>query len=83
MPIMVSKKDLDGVEWISTTESYCLCRKHRFSLQYIGIVPTTQPWKEPIMNCNKVIGWKPEAYGRKSAYFENVRQSVKKAMERK
>lgn len=80
-PIMKVVKDDLGVDWISTTESYCLCRKHRFNLDYIGIVPATESWKEPIMNCHKVIGWKPDAYARKASFWENVRSSVKAEIE--
>jgi hypothetical protein len=82
-PIMKTKLDDNGVEWISTSESYCLCRKYRYSIEYIGVVPATESWKEPIMNCNKVIGFKPDAYARKASYFEAVRQAIKRQKQRK
>lgn len=76
-PIFVAVKDDAGIEWISTSESYCICRKYRMSLNYIGMVPGTQTWKEPIMSCNKVVGWKPDGYGNKSAFWEKVRVAIK------
>jgi hypothetical protein len=79
-PIMKTAVDASGVEWISTTESYCLCRTHRFSLDYIGHVPDTEIWREPILSCNKLVGWKPDAYGRKASYWEHVRILIKAQM---
>jgi hypothetical protein len=76
-PILKTAMDTNGVEWISMSESYCFCRKYRFSIDYIGKVPDTESWKEPIMSCNKVVGFKPAGYARKASYWEAVRQKIK------
>lgn len=73
-PIFKYVTSLEGDEYISVAESYCLCRQYRISLDYIGVVPNTESWREPIKACEKLVGWSPVEYGKKVAFFEEVRR---------
>jgi hypothetical protein len=73
-PIFKYVKDSEGVEWISTTDSYCICGKYRFNLDYVG--PQGGSWKESIKSCDKVIGWNPKEYGEVANFWKEVRARI-------
>lgn len=67
---------------VNLDESYCGCRAYRFSEEYIGIVPNTKPWKEPLLSCQKLVGWTPDEYEVVSNYWGEVRLWILKVLNR-
>lgn len=82
-PIFKYVISMEGDEYISVKESYCICRTYRFSANYIGMVPGTSTWQEPIKYCEKIVGWTPGEYAKKAAYWEAVRLAILKPKGRK
>jgi hypothetical protein len=78
-PVFKYVKSVEGDEYISVKDSYCICGNYRFSLDYVG--PQGGSWREPIKSCNKVIGWKPKDYGEVAAYWKEVRARVQSEVE--
>jgi hypothetical protein len=64
-------------KYISIEESFCVCRLYHFGLDYVGQVKNTDSWIEPIQSCDRLVGWSPQEYAKKAAYWEAVRAYIK------
>lgn len=78
-PVFSYVTSVEGEEYISVKDSYCICGNYRFSLDYVG--PQGGSWKESIKSCNKVIGWKPKEYGEVAAFWKEVRARIQSEIE--
>lgn len=65
-----------GRRYINEDESRCFYRTYRYSIDYIGAVGDAQ--EEDVLECNKIIGWKPKEYEKVTEYHERVRVMIQK-----
>lgn len=75
-PIFKYETSLENIEYISTVDSYCICRMYHFGIDYVGPVKNTSTWKEPIKSCDKLVGWVPDDYAKKAVFWEAVRSKI-------
>lgn len=67
-----------GVKKINYENSFCLCRKYHFGLDFIG--PVSEVSYHPVEHCNKVIGWNPKNYSKVWMFWDDVRNyAIKRA----
>lgn len=69
--IIVLKTDKEGRRYIDEEKSFCVRRRYRYSLEYIG--PTSEGEKLDILKCHKVVGSSPLNYKKKIDWLEAVR----------
>ena len=69
--IIVLKTNEDGRRYIDEEKSFCIRRRYRYSLEFIG--PTSKGEKLDILKCHKVIGSSPLNYKKKIDWLEAVR----------
>lgn len=67
----------DG-KYIDVSKSYCICRKYRYNIEYVGTVGGS--WQEPIKNCNKVVGWNTKEYVTVAEYWVRVKEYLNDIM---
>jgi hypothetical protein len=67
-------EEIDGMVYISTDKSTCLCRQYKVSVEYIG--PINDATTESISVCNKIIGYSPKQYVELNSLMEYVRQNI-------
>lgn len=79
-PVFAYASSSAGVEVISIEESYCICRKYRFSIEQVGAVGGS--WREPIKSCNKVVGWKTAEYVKVAEYWQRVREYLVEVLQK-
>ena len=63
-------------------ESFCGCRQYRFSEDYVGVVPGSQPVLHPLDYCHKLIGWRPDEYLEVTNYWGEVRRWIAQLLKR-
>ena len=66
--IIVLKTAEDGRRYIDEEKTYCLRRRYRYSIEYIG--PIAKGEKLDILKCNKIIGPSPLNYKKKMDFLE-------------
>lgn len=69
--IIVLKDSEDGRRYINEEKSYCLKRRYRYSIDYIG--PISKGEKLPLLKCHKIIGNSPLNYKKKIDWLEAIR----------
>ena len=69
--IITLRADENGRRYIDEEKSFCIRRRYRYSLEYIG--PTSEGEKLDILKCHKVVGSSPLNYKKKIDWLEAIR----------